>query len=263
MTFEKAKKEFEIRYYYWATSQFEKEIAESFPTLRTFKIGRMWEAYQFMQQITKDEQFTLAKSQLRKVYSDTAKILGESISDEENLLLNKFDKFCSQLFRSQLTTRGQMRSDLAGQKVKFVSKGKLRKAMEIAFTKAYGSQCVKILTTKEGWNPWFEMKFAGWTVITSFSFGRNQSIGYDHIIQSEAKVPNPEVPPEWWMPAMRLGDSLSFGSWLGLSTHTEWASLLEGEVNQACDAAIKCCGRFFEITPKLLNGLEFEKIKSE
>ena len=250
-----AKQEFRIRYYYWAISQFEREINESFPILRTFKIGQMWEAHQFMQQITKSEQLTLAKGLLRGAYSDTAKILGETLSDEADPLLKRFNKFCSQFY-------GQTRSELSGKKVKYVSKGKLKKAIEIAFTKAYGSQCVKFLTTKDGYDPWFEVKFAGWIVITSFTFGRHQSmISYDHIIQSEAKVPNSEFPPEYWMPAMRLGQSLSFASWLGLSARTEWAALVEEEVDQVCDAVIKCCGLFFEIAPTLLNGLEFEKVE--
>ena len=256
MTFEKAKQEFQIRYYYWATSEFEKEISESFPIMRTFKLGPIWEAHQFMQQITKEEQLTLAQGLLRRSYSDTAKILGEGLSDEANVLLSRFDTCRSRFY-------GQARNDLAGQKVKYVSKGKLRKAIEIAFTKAYGSRCTKIQTEKD-WDPWFEMKFAGWIVATQFTFGRRQSkILYYHAIESETKVPNPEFPPAYWMPAMRLAHWLSLASWLGISGQTEWASLLEGEVEQACDAVIKCCGHFFEAVPQLLKGLEFEKITSE
>jgi len=262
MTFEKAKLEFQIRYYYWATSEFEKEIGESFPILRTFKTGRLWEAYQFMQRISKDEQLTLAKSLLRRFYSDTAKILGDGISDAANILLSRFDKFCDELFRSQLDAKA--RNAHSDQKVKYVSKNKLRKAIEIAFTKVYGSRCVKILTTEEGWDPWFEMKFAGWIVITTFTFGRRESlIEYHHTVQSEAKIPNPPFPPELWMPAMRLGHFISFASWLGISSQTQWEYLLPEDVEPACDAVIKHCRQFFEVAPKLLKGLEFETITLE
>jgi len=253
MKFIEAKQEFQIRHYYWAATEFEKEICESFPILRTFKNGPIWEAHQFMQQLTKDERLTLAQGLLRRSYPDTAKILGEGLSDEANLLLNRFDKFRSLFY-------GQARNDLSGQKAKYASKRKLRKAIEIAFTKAYGSRCLKIQIEKD-WDPWFEMKFAGWIVATRFAFGRRQSmICYYHSIESETKVPNPEFPREYWMPTMRLGHWLSLASWLGISGQTEWSSLLEGEVDQACDAVIKCCGRFFEAVPQLLKGLEVDKI---
>jgi len=148
MNFSKAQQEFEIRYYYWAISEFEKEIGESFPILRTFKNGPIWEAHQFMQQIGKNQQLTLAKSLLKRTHPKAAKILNESLSDEDNSLLNKFDNF-----RSQFHVPTGI--DPSGQKIKYVSKNKLRKAIETAFTKAYGSRCVKILTIEEGWDPFF------------------------------------------------------------------------------------------------------------
>jgi hypothetical protein len=38
---------------------------------------------------------------------------------------------------------------------------------------------------------------------------------------------------------------------------------MDEDVDSACDAAIKLCGHFFEVAPKLLKGLEFEKITTE
>jgi hypothetical protein len=254
MTLIEATQEFQIRYYYWAISEFEKEIGESFPILGTFKNGPIWEAHQFMQQIDKNAQLTLAKGLVKRTYPNIANILGKRLSDEENLLLNRFDNLRSEF-------HGQAGIDPCGQKIKYVSKSKLRKAIEIAFIKAYGSRCVKILATEEGWDPFFEMKFAGWIVTTSFSFGRHQSmISYQHSIGSEAKVSIQEYPPECWPPAMRLARSLTLLSGLGITGQTQWVSLAKGDVDQACDAVIKCCGHFFEAVPKLLKGLEFERI---
>lgn len=257
MTISEGTQEFQIRYYYWAASEFEREIGESFPILRTFKNGPIREAYQFMQQIAKNEQLTLAKSLLKRTHPKATKILGEKLSDEENSLLNKFDNFRSQF-------HVPVGIDPSGQKIKYVSKNKLRKAIEISFTKAYGSRCVKILTTEEGWDPFFEMKFAGWIVSTSFSFGRYQSmISYQHSIGSEAKVPIQEYPPECWPPTLRLGGSLGLlSTGLGIA-QPQWLSLKKEDVDQACDTVIKCCGHFFEAVPRLLKGLEFEKILQE
>ncbi len=257
MNFSKAQQEFEIRYYYWAISEFEKEIGESFPILRTFKNGPIWEAHQFMQQIEKSQQLTLAKGLVRRTHPKAAEILGERLSDEDNSLLNKFDNFRSQF-------HVPVGIDPSGQKIKYVSKNKLRKAIEIEFTKTYGSRCVKILTIEQGWDPWFEMKFAGWIVTTSFSFGRYQSmISYQNSIRSETKIPVQEYPPECWPPTMRLGGSLALLSGLGLIGQTQWLSLKKKDVDQACDVVINCCGRFFEAVPRLLKGLEFEKITAD
>ena len=209
-----------------------------------------------MQQIDKNEQLTLAKSLVRRAYQETANILGERLSDEENLLLDRFDNFRSQF-------QGQTGIDPCGQKIRYVSKSKLRKAIEVAFTNAFGSQCVKI-QIDERWDPWFEMKFAGWIVATRFTFGRHQSmICYYHTIESEAKMPIQEFSSEYWPPTMRLGHWLSLGNWLGITSQTQWVSLTKEDVDQACNAVIKCSRRFFDVAPKLLKGLEFDKIVCE
>jgi hypothetical protein len=249
-----AKQEFQIRYYYWAISEFEKEISESFSNLRTFKNGPIWEAHQFMQQIDRDEQLTLAKNLVRRAHPDAVKILGETLSDEDNLLLNRFDNFRSQF-------HGKIGINSNGEKIKCVSKSKLRKAVENAFIKKYGSRCVKILTTEGGWDPFFEMKFAGWIVNTSFSFGRHQSlISYQHSIGSEKKIPIQEYPSECWPPAMKLGRSLTLLSGFGIIGQTQWMFLAKEDVDPACNNVIKCCEHFFEAIPRLLKGLEFERI---
>jgi hypothetical protein len=60
-----------------------------------------------------------------------------------------------------------------------------------------------------------------------------------------------------------LGQNLSFCSWLGITGATRWKYLVNEDVEAACEVAMKFCGHFFEIAPKLLKGLEFDKITSE
>jgi hypothetical protein len=92
MTFEKAKQEFEIRFYFWGISEFEKEIDESFPNLRSFKSGTAWETYQFMQQLDKNEQLTLMRGLLKR-NNDAIQALGENCSIEEESLRSRRDDF--------------------------------------------------------------------------------------------------------------------------------------------------------------------------
>ena len=56
---------------------------------------------------------------------------------------------------------------------------------------------------------------------------------------------------------------ISFCSWLGICSQTQWEYLANPEeVERACDAVLDQCRHFFAVAPKLLAGLEFEKISS-
>jgi len=83
MNFSEAKRQFDIRYYLWATSEFQREIEESFPVLRSFKAGSAWKTYQFMLQLSKDDQLILARSLLKRFHPNAVKALGEMCSVDE------------------------------------------------------------------------------------------------------------------------------------------------------------------------------------
>ena len=93
MKFEDAKREFEIRLYLWAKSEWEKEIKGSFPNLRAFKAGTAWETRQFMQLLDTAEQTTLSRSLMKRYIPDVLKALGESCSAEEESLRSRSDDF--------------------------------------------------------------------------------------------------------------------------------------------------------------------------
>jgi hypothetical protein len=311
MTFEKAKREFEIRYYLWSISEFEKEIEGSFPNLQSFKVGRVWRKYQFMRLLNKKEQMTLADSFLKRWHRDTGKMLGGKSSAEEESLLLKFDSFfqnrqqyqyvqqlekggqpdvaqfwierlraeaanipsmeyfdndkslLSQLdavfrlipltFEEQIAARKQ-----AGEKINFVSKRKLQKAMAEKFKAAFADQIIDF-RSDDTLDPWsgFDLKCCGWILSTFFWFGRRESvIDYSHTIASPTRIKHPDN-PEITGPAMLMGNCMS---WLCMN---RWEYIFCDEVEAACDEVIKFCGCFIEVAPKLLKGLEFEKITPE
>jgi hypothetical protein len=317
MTFEKAKQEFQIRYYLWATSEFEKEINDAFPNFQSFKAGAFWKTYQFMQRLDKSKQVILAHGLLKRFHSDAVKTLGESCSVEEESLRFGRDEFfrirqqyqyvpqleksgqldvaqfwieqlraeavnvpgvaffdddrslLSQLkevfrsipstFEEQIALRKQ-----AGEKVKFASKRKLQKAITQKFRAAFEDRCIehRFDNTSDP-SSHFDMKCSGWIVSTNFWFGRRQSlINYDHGISSPTRIHHPEH-DEITAPAMVMAQMVSFSSWLGITSQIQWEYLMEEDVEPACDAVIGHCRRFFEIAPKLLKGLEFEKITPE
>lgn len=253
MTFSEAKREFDIRYYLWATSEFEKEIEEAFPTLRLFKAGGAWKTHQFMLNLPKKDQLILARSLLKSSHPNAVKTLGETCSLEEEALRSRRGAAFSNIvsFGDEIRTRKK-----AGEPIKLASKRKLRKAIMAQFTAAFGSECIDLARADEDDEVLrFKMKRAGWFVITSFYFGRRRPIlDYMHRIASEEPlIYRPRIGP------MVMGACMSFNAWLGVS-RTEWHYLTEEEIEPTCAVAVKLCARFFDVLPKLLKGLECDTV---
>jgi hypothetical protein len=261
MTFSKAKQEFEIRYYLWATSEFEREIDESFPSFRLFKAGEVWRIHQLIQRFERDEQLAYAHSRLKRFHPHAVTALGEGPWDVEDCLPSRPDVYrpMPPTVAQELAVRKR-----AGEKIRFVSKRKLRKAVMVKFKDAFGSQCIGPEEVyDEDPSAYLRMKCCGWLLQTSFWFGRRENlISYSHTIASETRITHPDN-PEITGPAMVLAHGISFSAWLGLNSQTQWEYLLNEDVEPACDAVIKLCGHFFEVLPKLLKGLEFDKITAE
>jgi wyosine [tRNA(Phe)-imidazoG37] synthetase (radical SAM superfamily) len=75
MNFLQAKSEFAVRYYLWGEAEFRREINESLPILRSFKTGRFWKRYRFMEQLDKKDQLILASGLLKKSNPDAVQIV--------------------------------------------------------------------------------------------------------------------------------------------------------------------------------------------
>lgn len=249
MILSEAKREFEIRCYYWWISEFEKEVNTSFPNLRLFKSGFGWKIHYFMQQLTHRDQLTLARAILKRWHSADLEELGEEINEKEKGLLESFDRFA--LEPSGLETEIQARKQ-AGEKIKMASKGKLRKAVVSKFVEAFGSQCFDMKLGEE-WDPLFQMKCCGWVLSTQLTFGRRQPVlSYRHMIVSETWIAHSQN-SQITGPAM----ALSLGvAWL----ENQWEDIVEDDLNAVCNALIKHAGYFFGAAPRLLAGLEFDSI---
>jgi hypothetical protein len=105
----------------------------------------------------------------------------------------------------------------------------------------------------EEWDPLFHMKCCGWVVLTQLYFGRSQPlIDCRHMIVSETRIAHPQD-PEITGPAMTLSPGVG---WL----ENQWDDIVEDDVDPVCNALVKHAGFCFEAAPRLLAGLEFEKI---
>jgi len=252
MNFVEAKKQFDIRYYLWATSEFQKEIDWSFPTLRLFKAGGAWKTYQLMLKLPKSEQLVLARGLLKRSHPNAVKALGETSSSEEESLCSRRDAALSNILSLGEEIRARKN---AGEPIKLASKRKLRKVMTAQFKAAFGNECFDLACVDEGPDLRFKMKRAGWVVNTFFYFGRRQTVlDYFHNIESERTFPVNEGEM-----GMGMGGGISFNSYLGIS-RTEWHYLTEEEIAPTCDVVVKLCAHFFDVLPNLLKGLECETV---
>ncbi len=122
MTSSEAKREFQIRYYLWAISEFEQEIEHAFDDFRCFKTGPAWEVQRFMAKLHKADQLLLAHALLKRFHPDAVRALNEACSAEEEALRNRLDAFRLGPSGFELKIAERRR---AGEKLKFVSKRKL------------------------------------------------------------------------------------------------------------------------------------------
>ncbi len=152
----------------------------------------------------------------------------------------------------------------AGEKIKFISKRKLLKFTAEKFQAAFMGRCHETNREVEA-DPslTFETKCLDWVIRTHFWFGRSSSLlNYSHGIASGVDVAQQGAKGKY-MGKLVMGMLISFTSWMGLTSQIEWEYLTEDEVEPACNEMIKFCNHFFEVAPKLLKGLEFEKLEKE
>ena len=201
-----------------------------------------------MRQLDRVEQRILAHSLLKRFHPEAVATLGETFSDEEGLLLSRFDAF--RLIEDAKSV--SMRQLSGGPKL--ASRSKLRRTILVKFTAKFGNQCLGLDVVGLGPELDFKIKQCGWILNTHFEFdGTHRQIHYWHDIVSPTTI------EPYGMPAMVLGQFISFNAWLGLSSQTQWECLLADDVEPACDTAIKFCGRFLDVAPKLLKGLEVKE----
>ena len=248
MILSEAKREFEIRCYYWWISEFEKEINASFPNLRLFKSGYGWKLHYFMQKLEPRDQLVLAHARCKRG-SAYLKASAETMTEEETRLLDSFYQFAIEPSGLEVEIKARKQ---AGEKIKLGTKRNLRKAAVSKFVDAFGSQCFD-MNLGEEWDPLFHMKCCGWIISTQLYFGRSQPlINYRHMIVSETRIAHPQN-PQITGPAMTLSPGVV---WL---VH-QWDDIVEEDVDAVCNALVKQAGFFFEVAPKLLAGLEFDKM---
>jgi hypothetical protein len=253
MTFSQAKREFDIRYYHWGIVEFEKEIVDGFPVLQSFKAGSAWPVHQFMLRLPRDQQLILARALLKRSHPNAVNTLGERTLPEEVAILARCDAQASNIISFGDELRAKIKT---GESPNLATKGKIRKNISNAFFDTFGKGGFDLVSKDEDDEGLrFKVRFAGWIIGTSFWFGRRTAVlDYCNNIESEDVFPF-----RGGIVGMGLAGGTSFNSCLGVS-RSQWSYITEADIKSTCEIALGLCARFFGVLPKLLIGLEYEKV---
>ena len=249
MKLQEAKSEFEIRLYYSGKAELERELSESFPSLRLCKTGGLADYRDFVSALPVDEKHRFAFSFQRWRYREALLAKGETINPDDDDVYTRL-RACPRSLEKFIQELNQKKKE--GEKVKFARKTTIRKQMSRHFVKAFGSRCVGLETLVSAPELSFTIPFGNWAIATSFLWGRWESeIEYTQAVIDREKVDqygNPSV----------VGYGISWASWLGISGGTNWLYVTDNEVEPICQQVIDLCGRFFDAAPRLLKGLELD-----
>jgi hypothetical protein len=215
---------------------------------------RIREQFQIFQQLWNDGKLSDAKIVFEYNCAPQARILCDTDSTDVELLSSKLSAFLGSIppsFEEQVKARKD-----AGEKIKFVSKKKLQQTVTQRFKDAFANQYVGCSLDEGHWSA-FEIKCGDWMLQTQFNFGRKPGyqqsrFGHWHNICGQKKAPHHAI-PDFMYPVAHLCRCAWPCSW-------EWEYLTEEDVELACGETFKYCRYFYEAAPKLLSGLEYEKI---
>jgi len=139
---------------------------------------------------------------------------------------------------------------IQGEKPQRATKAKIRRTLLRKFKARFGSECIGLFAAGSDPDLEFEMKCCDWTLRTEFNFeARFRQFEYWHSIVSDTRA-HPQLSPTI------LPNQISLGSWLGLTSATNWDHVLDEEVNRVCDSVMELCQRFFNAGPMLLKKLQ-------
>lgn len=247
------KMEFNNRYYRWAGLDFEREISEQFSGFKLFSSGSAFRVYRFMQQLSASDQLTLARGLLKKFHREAATALEERPGPREDALLSSLKQYRRRYDpltqEAQLAVRAQN-----GEKIRFASKRSVRSEIVKCFKVAFGSGCVGTQYLDDCDDVVFDLPIGSWIIHTYFDFGRYETaLSYGHSISNRLTFSSNDGGD---VAIVSLASFVSFNSWLGVSSQTEWSNIFETDVDHACSAAVTLCRRFFDGAPVLLDGLK-------
>jgi hypothetical protein len=253
MTIVQAREEFDKRFGLWALYTAERAIEASLPHFDMFKGGVTWNFRQFVLQLTRREQIAFVRMRRKEVCFKETGGRSEPLSEGDKELRHRYNSFCWGRRGLEIEIRRRRR---AGEKIKFASKKTLHSAIKEKFVGVFGDRGIEVEPSFHN-GVGLQMICAGWLVITTFTSGRSAGeMDYTHLIAGTAGQIHPDgtvTPPSV---------VLAHFAWTGIC-HMQWEYLCNEDVTPACDCAVELCREVFDALPKLLYGIERDKVVDE
>lgn len=235
---------------------------EEFLRFQRDEFFRLKDFYQSVRELETNGQQAESDALFSIIRSDAAKIIGRSYFGDEKSLRSRLAETFDSLDFSFEEKLAQLKQ--AGETVKFAGKKKLQNAITEKFKRAFDCRILNHEFDDVGdLYSQFDVKCGGWILSTHFWFGRGKALlSYNQAISSENTFTfkRPERTYKAYLP---IASMISLSSWLGITSQVEWEYIQLEEVDSTCDEVMKHVSHFFNLAPKLLKGLDVEKITVE
>jgi hypothetical protein len=244
MKFTSAQREFQIRYYRWATRVAMKEVEDSFPSFGLFNGGLSWEIYQFIRRLGKNDQVIFMSGMVKSTHPLASSALGELLNSEERILVARFKSFSPERPASFIV---EMRS----KKSRAISKRHLQKILTATFNRFFKGQFVMEEFVDGDLRSHFTTRVSGWNIDSHFWFGRRESLlSYRHNIYGDSLIVHPDD-PNITAPAMVLARGLH---WIW-TYPVQWEHISKQDAEPSCHQACEFTRQMLQALPILLDGL--------
>ena len=231
-----AQSKFDERYYRWALLQWEREIAEDFPLLRSIYDNNAQLAIRLMTSIGKDQQGLLAETLAKRFRKPMLAQWGESFTAENEQFEKLFMRECSRSICSAPSYQHSKNTQAHK-----ASPKDLKRRLLKALTPVLGQPCER----SGGAVCKYRTMIGPWQVVTYFDVGaRFHQLSYAHDIMTAGQI--------------YLARSISLLSWLGISSQVMLQKIDQGNAEAIAHALARIIERFVDVVPELLEALSPE-----
>jgi len=233
-----AKHAFEERFYRWSLADWQREITQDYPLLRSPKLAGARYAVAIMESLRTERRWRMAQALAkRSQQKDTLSRCSDDFTEEDKRL----EQFFFDAMQNARTLEALNRPIIALNPTAY-----LKKLNRRGFRKIITQFLSPVLgQAYEDWGSgeWRYRTMVGpWHVVTYIDTGgRYHELNYDHcIIFSDT---------------LRLYEGASLLHWLGIMSQTMWEDLDDSEAESAAGSLARIIAHFMDAVPKLLEGL--------
>lgn len=242
ISFEAAAEEFHLHYFDWCIQQAHAAATENFERVKAIHGYYAGVFQEFIEECGTGEGLKLCLALLKKVHLGVLQKRGESLSQSEKFIIDKFKQFArsgGSVMRIPKVIRGRWPKEPEIQQQDRLTINDIRIALSSCVSRYLGQPVIQhargLLEFRHDIN--------GWVIFTNITAEEDNeywSIRYSQTISSR-----PDLDAEV------IGTSISYLAWLGLPT-TQWDSVVRGDLAPIASMIAELAQLFLSAAPRLL-----------